>query len=141
MMAIIAEALVIGYLPGAVFFRLPDRTSAQRAALSCDERLFWAVLLSGAWSLLVVLGLAAVGQYTFGRLLFVNVAIGLAGLFLDRQQIALNEDQRRGVGVHRRNGKELIATRRGLGVAVRVESQESAGIDRRHRLVHRHASR
>ena len=76
MVAMLAEALIVGYIPGAVLFRLPDAQSTMRAALAFDERLFWAVLLSGTWSLLVVLGLAAIGRYTFTALVAVNGAIG-----------------------------------------------------------------
>jgi hypothetical protein len=80
MMPMLAEALLVGYVPGAVIFRWPGRTKARRAALPCDERLFWAVLLSAIWSLVVVLALAAAGRYTFGTLLAINGAIGLVGL-------------------------------------------------------------
>jgi hypothetical protein len=85
MVAMLAGVLIVGYVPGAVFFRLPGRTQPLRAALPADERFFWAVILSGLWSLLVVMGLAALERYTFGRLLAVNGFIGVAGLAFWRQ--------------------------------------------------------
>ncbi len=44
-------ALIIGYLPGAVIFRLPIAERQKRAALAAEERVFWQVILSVAWSL------------------------------------------------------------------------------------------
>ena len=69
MLRALLAALVVGYLPGALFFRIPVDNRALRAALTAEERAFWAVLLSTVWSVAVVLGLAALGQYSFGRLL------------------------------------------------------------------------
>src|SRR5687768_1806162 len=72
MLATLLYVLLIGYLPGAVLFRMPGSSRVVRAALRIDERLFWAVILSIVWSLGVVLALAAAGQYSFSRLLIVN---------------------------------------------------------------------
>jgi hypothetical protein len=71
-------ALLIAYLPGALLYRLPLATRERRASLDAGERLFWAVMLSAAWSLIVVLGLAAREAYTFNRLLEINGALSLA---------------------------------------------------------------
>ena len=58
-------AFVVAYLPGALIFRLPVADRARRAALAADERVFWHVMLSVAWSLAVVLALAARAAYRF----------------------------------------------------------------------------
>ena len=75
MLRALLAALVVGYLPGALFFRIPVDNRALRAALTAEERAFWAVLLSTVWSVAVVLGLAALGQYSFGRLLTLNAMV------------------------------------------------------------------
>ena len=36
-------AIIVGWLPGAVFFRIPWLDRDRRAALPADERLFWAI--------------------------------------------------------------------------------------------------
>ena len=65
-------AVLVGYLPGALAFRLPIADRARRAALAAEERVFWHVVLSVGWSLALVMALAAVGQYSLLRLLIVN---------------------------------------------------------------------
>ena len=81
-------ALVLGYLPGALIFRLPGRSRAMRAALAAEERAFWAVILSAAWSLGVVLLLASISTYTFGRLITTNlIACGVLVLILRRNLV------------------------------------------------------
>ncbi len=67
--------LLVGYLPGAVIFRLPFAGRERRAALPADERVFWHVMLSVAWSLIVVLLLAALESYRFERLLLLNAGL------------------------------------------------------------------
>jgi hypothetical protein len=85
-----ALALVlVAWLPGAVLFRLPDRSRAVRAALPADERAFWALLLSVVWSALVVLALAAFGEYAFERLLVVNAFVAIAALVVWRGRLRL----------------------------------------------------
>ena len=64
--------MLVGYLPGALAFRLPIADRARRAALAAEERVFWHVVLSVGWSLALVMALAAVGQYSLLRLLIVN---------------------------------------------------------------------
>jgi len=71
-------AALVGYLPGAVLYRLPVLQRARRAALPAEERVFWQVLISVAWSLLFVLATAAAGVYQYERLLAVNAAITIA---------------------------------------------------------------
>src|SRR6266849_1143255 len=67
--------LLVAYLPGALIFRLPIARRDRRAALTAEERVFWHVMLSVAWSLVVVLLLAAFSEYRFNRLLITNGAL------------------------------------------------------------------
>ena len=88
----IAEALLIGYLPGALLFRFPVADRARRAALGAEERAFWAVFISLSLSSTVALGLAAMEQYTFERLLSVNLAVCLVVTLLARGRLRLDTD-------------------------------------------------
>jgi hypothetical protein len=72
--------LVIGWLPGAAIFRLPVARPERRAALPAEERLYWAVILSLAVSLSIVLGLAALHRYSFSRLLIADSVLSVAAL-------------------------------------------------------------
>lgn len=69
------EILVVGWLPGAVVFRLPVLSRDRRAALPAEERAYWAVVLSVAISIVLVLALAAAHRYSFTRLLLAETAI------------------------------------------------------------------
>lgn len=73
MFSLVLGALAVGYLPGAVIYRLPGRSHGYRASLPFEERLFWAVIISLFWSLALVLASAAIGQYSFERLVLANV--------------------------------------------------------------------
>ena len=64
--------LLVAWLPAAVAFRWPCAGRDQRSALAAEERVFWAVVLSVTWSVIVVMALASVGEYRFERLLIVN---------------------------------------------------------------------
>jgi hypothetical protein len=75
MIATIAAALVVGYLPGLAIFRLPVLDRRRRAGLDAAERAFWAVALSMALSLVVTLVLAAFRHYTFHHLIGVNLLL------------------------------------------------------------------
>lgn len=81
--------IVIGWLPGAVIFRLPWLDRASRAVLPAEERLFWAVITSLALSLSVVLVLATAGHYSLERLLAVNLAITFAAAAAARFRLRL----------------------------------------------------
>lgn len=72
MLRVALQAFVVLYLPGALLVRLPVGDRHRRAELAAEERVFWGVILSLAWSLSVVLVLAAFDSYRFERLLFVN---------------------------------------------------------------------
>ena len=76
MLRIALLTALVGYLPGALIFRLPVG-GRSHASLPAEERLFWHVILSIAWSSIVGLGLAASGVYRFTTLLWINVVLCL----------------------------------------------------------------
>jgi hypothetical protein len=88
-------ALVIGWLPGAVVFRLPIGQRDRRAALDAEERLFWQVTISITLSITIVLLLAAVGRYSFERLLMVDGGVAVAGAAVSRLRLRLGPSARR----------------------------------------------
>ena len=89
------ELLIAGWLPGAVMFRLPWGVRDRRAALHAEERLYWAVVLSVACSLSVVVALAALHRYSFGRLIVADVAIAAALAIAARLDLRLGGHARR----------------------------------------------
>ena len=89
------KLLIVGWLPGAVIFRLPIADRDQRASLDAEERLFWAVIISAAVSLSVALGLAAAQRYSFERLLVADVLISLVAAAVGRRGLALGAKARR----------------------------------------------
>jgi hypothetical protein len=91
------KLLIVGWLPGAVIFRLPIADRDRRAALDAEERLFWAVIISAAVSLSVVLGLAAAHRYSFGRLLAADLAIAFVAAAAGRFRLRL-QAPRAGLG-------------------------------------------
>ena len=68
----ILAVLLVTYAPGALIFRAPMAERDRRAALAAEERVFWHLILSVAWSLTIVLLLAAAGAYTLNRLVLAN---------------------------------------------------------------------
>ena len=91
MVRLALAALLVAYLPGALVFRLPLGQRETRARLAAEERAFWALVLSVTWSIAVVMSLAALGVYTFDRLLWINgiaclvpMAVWRAGLLYRR---------------------------------------------------------
>ena len=89
------KLLVIGWLPGAVLFRLPVAARDRRAALPAEERAFWTVTLSAAVSLSIVLALAAAHRYSFPRLLTADMAVATALALLSRGRLRLGSAARR----------------------------------------------
>ena len=45
----VAGGLIVGYLPGALLYRLPMGDRAKRGALAAEERAFWHVVISVVW--------------------------------------------------------------------------------------------
>ncbi len=86
---------IIGYLPGAAIFRLPWLDRDRRAGLDAEERAFWAVVLSLAISLSVVLGLAVFQRYTFGRLIFADIGAVALCAVIARGRLRLGAAARR----------------------------------------------
>ena len=70
--------LLLAYLPGALIFRLPGAERSRRAALSAEERVFWAIAISVACSSVVAFTLAAIGAFQLERVLLINGGISLA---------------------------------------------------------------
>ncbi|MFL6279768.1 MAG: hypothetical protein ACJ731_06640 [Vicinamibacterales bacterium] len=75
LLRVLTEIAIVGWLPGAVIFRLPWLDRDKRAALAAEERAFWAVILSLAVSLSIVLALAALHRYSLARLLIANLSV------------------------------------------------------------------
>ena len=75
MLASLGAALLVGYLPGALLYRLPFWNRPRRAALAAEERVFWAVLVAATWSVMLALTLALFDSYRFDRVLLANGAL------------------------------------------------------------------
>lgn len=89
------QVALVAYAPGATLFRLPFWQRTSRASLEAEERVFWHVTLSVAWSLSVVLALAAIGQYTFTRLLASNLCFTLALLVAGARNLSFRGEATR----------------------------------------------
>jgi Dolichyl-phosphate-mannose-protein mannosyltransferase len=79
--------VIVGWLPGAIIFRLPWMDRDRRAALDVEERFFWAVMLSVAASLAIVLVLGAYQSYSFERLLIADCAVALIAALVARRRL------------------------------------------------------
>src|SRR5262245_51160228 len=88
MMRLVLAAFFVGWLPGALLFRLPIADRDRRAALPAEERLFWYVVLSVSWSLAAALLLAVLGVYQLDILLIINSVVSAILLWLGRRQPA-----------------------------------------------------
>lgn len=86
-MIAIPGLLLVGFLPGAVIYRLPYGDRAKRAALPADERAFWAVMISVALTTFVALALAALGRYSLNHVMAVNGAVAAVALALGRGRL------------------------------------------------------
>jgi len=71
----LVQLLVVGWLPGAVLFRLPLLDRDRRASLPAEERAYWAIVLSVVTSLGLVLAMAAMHRYSLRRLLIADLAL------------------------------------------------------------------
>ncbi len=96
---ILLELLVVGWLPGAVLFRTPVANREKRAALAAEERLFWAVILSLAISLTIVVSLAAAHRYSFPRLLIGDGLFAVAFAAAARFRLRLGASRRPGPAI------------------------------------------
>lgn len=90
-----AQLLLIGWLPGALIFRLPIAARQRRAGLDAEERCFWAVLISLAASLSIVLALAAVHRYSFERLLIADALLAVGAAAAGRGRLRYGGTARR----------------------------------------------
>jgi len=70
---------LIAYIPGAVVFRLPLANRRNRSLLPAEERLFWSITLSVAFSSCIALLLATLSAYSIELVLWIN---GLASVAL-----------------------------------------------------------
>ena len=89
LLRLVLELAIIGWLPGAAIFRLRWLDRDRRAALSAEERGFWAVVISLAVSLAVVLALAALHRYSLSRLLIADLALAAAAAAAVRGRLRL----------------------------------------------------
>lgn len=92
MVRTLVAAFVVAYLPGALIFRVPLLNRPARAALSAEERAFWAVVLSTVWSLVLVLGLAGLGVYSFPRLIAITLAAAAGIVVIWRTRLRFDAD-------------------------------------------------
>src|SRR5688572_9949185 len=95
MTATLLQLALVAYVPGAALFRLPFWRRDRRAALDAEERVFWHVHLSVAWSLSVVLSLAALGEYRFNLLLGINAAFTLVLLLVGGRRLKYDASAKR----------------------------------------------
>lgn len=91
----ICGLIVIAYLPGAALFRVPVLDRDRRASLDAEERVFWGILLSIAWSSTIVLALAAVGRYTLGGLLVGDAGLAVCVVLAWRGRLLYGSSARR----------------------------------------------
>ena len=94
-MVALLELIVVAWLPGAAAFRLPLLDRDRRASLAAEERLFWAVVISVACSLSIVLALAAMHRYSFQRLLVADLVLAAATVAASRLDLRLGANARR----------------------------------------------
>lgn len=87
MLEAIGAAILLGYLPGALLYRLPWWRRDRRAARDAEERVFWHIVLSVSWSLTMVLILAALDAYRFERLLSLTSGLVIGVLATSRGRL------------------------------------------------------
>ena len=91
MIALLASAVVAGYLPGALIFRLPILDRHRRAALDPAERAFWAVVISATLTLTISLSLAAVGHYQWRNVLLADLLVVTIAAAAGRRALAYDD--------------------------------------------------
>ncbi len=92
MLLILAGVALVAWLPGAVFFRLPLLDRQRRAGLPVEERFFWSVVLSAAWSSAIVLGLAAFDRYTLRALTVIDAGVAVSAAAVFRRRLVLGRE-------------------------------------------------
>jgi hypothetical protein len=92
---LLISLIVICWLPGAALFRGPWMDRDRRAALDAEERVFWAVIISIAVSLSIVLVLAALHRYSFEHLIAGNLLVTAAAVVAARGRLGLGAAARR----------------------------------------------
>jgi hypothetical protein len=89
------KLLIVAWLPGAILFRAPFLDRQKRSGLDAEERLFWAVILSLAISLPIVVAMAAAHRYSFTRLLIADLLIAGGIALASKFDLRLGKDARR----------------------------------------------
>ena len=89
MLTTIASLMAIGWLPGAIIFRLPVADRAKRAALPAEERLFWSVVISVATTTTLAFVLAAMGVYSLPALVWCSVGLAAVLALVSRGNLRL----------------------------------------------------
>lgn len=87
-------AVVIGWLPGAVLFRVPLGNRARRFTLPPEERLFWHTVVSLGSALAAAVALAWFGRYDFRSLLVIQAGLALLPVALWRGRLRVAESRR-----------------------------------------------
>ena len=88
----LASLVLLGYLPGALLFRLPLADRPRRASLPADERAFWAVVLSVCVSSVAGLLLALSDIYTFERVLWFDASVCGVCVLAGRSRLRLGRE-------------------------------------------------
>jgi hypothetical protein len=113
------ELLLIVFVPGALLFRAPIAGRENRAGLAAEERVFWSVVISVAWSSVVTLALAAASRYTFSALLIANGLVSGAALVVWRGRLLY-----RGAAARPNAGLALPLALVALGIATAFPASE-----------------
>ena len=85
----LASLIAIGFLPGAIIFRLPIADRAKRAALPAEERLFWAVIISVVLTTTVAFVLGAIGVYSLTAVVWSNVVLAAVVALVSKGKLRL----------------------------------------------------